>query len=49
MQSTIVSQFNHERLPLAISTSWNAIVTRPAIDANGCGAKSRNGTPTSTM
>lgn len=36
---TIVSQFSHERLPLAMSTDWNAIVTRPAPAAIGCGAK----------
>jgi hypothetical protein len=48
IQSTIVIQFSHDRLPLTMSTSWKAMVRRPPIAAKGCGVKYRNGTPSST-
>ena len=46
--STIVSQFNQERLPDTISADWNRIVTSAAIEAIGCGSSSPTGTISST-
>src|SRR5699024_11411736 len=46
--SSMVSQFNQAKLPEATSHIWVRITAAAAQVATGCGANSRNGTPSWT-